>query len=711
MNAGRRAAVRELAGLYGVQTAYLDVDRRRRQASPEALAAVLRALGAGIETPRDAASALRERRLEVWRRTIEPAAVAWDGRVPPLTLRLPGARPSGRAACRIETEGGDSLVWTVPLDGLPIEASVEVEGEAFIALGLALPDGLPMGYHRLTVETAGGCKEALVLSAPARAYAPAGGKRWGVFLPLYALRSGRDWGAGDLGGLADLAAWTAGIGGRAVATLPLLPAFLGGVNEPLDPSPYSPVSRLFWNEFYIDVTAVPELARCPAACRLVASPEFQQELEELRAAPLVEYRRVMRLKRRVLESVAQTFFAAGEPGRLASFRAFLAARPAVEDYARFRAAVERFGSNWRSWPEPIRSGTLGDADVDVTAKQYHLYVQWISNEQMQGLSERSRASGVDLYFDLPLGVHPDGYDAWRERDTFAGRVSAGAPPDTFFARGQDWGFAPPHPERTRESGHRYFIDTLRHHLAVAGALRIDHVMGLHRLYWIPEGMDAADGVYVRYPAEEMYAVLSIESHRRRAIIVGEDLGTVPRRVRAAMARHHIQRTYVLQYEVSPGCARPVAPAPRGAVASLNTHDMPPFAAFWAGLDIADHVKLGLLGNERAADLRERLARTRAALIRFLCREGLLDTPSPRVAEALRACLRLLAGNASRLVLVNLEDLWLETEPQNVPGTRDDERPNWRRKAARPVEALRDMPEVAGPLREIGRLRRQAGGRR
>ncbi len=710
MSAGGRAALRELAGMYGVQTAYVDVDRRRRQASPEALVAVLRALGAGVETPRGVLGALRERRLTVWRRTIEPVAVAWDGRAPPLTLRLVSAQMSGEAACRIETEGGDSLAWTVRLDDLPVVASTEVEGEAFAALALALPDGLPPGCHRLTIEIGGGRKEALVLSAPARAYAPPGGKRWGVFLPLYAVRSGRNWGSGDLGDLAEMAAWTAGLGGAVAATLPLLPAFLGGANEPLDPSPYSPVSRLFWNEFYIDVTAVPEMAGCEAARDIIASGGFQYGLKALRAAPMVDYRRGMALKRRALECLARSFFADGTPGRAAAFRAFVAETPAVEDYARFRAAVEGLGADWRSWPEPMRSGTLGDTDVDVTAKRYHLYVQWVSYEQMRSVSERSRGSGVSLYFDLPLGVHPQGYDAWRERDTFAGGVSAGAPPDTFFARGQDWGFAPPHPERTREAGHRYFIDTLRHHLAVAGVLRIDHVMGLHRLFWIPKGMDAADGVYVRYPAEEMYAVLSIESHRYRAVIVGEDLGTVPRHVRAAMAGHNIQRTYVLQYEISPDGAMPVAPVPRAAVASLNTHDMPPFAAFWRGLDIADQVDLGLLGDDRAAELLARLARIKAALIRFLRRGGLLDDTSDQVGEVMRACLRLLAGNASRLVLVNLEDMWLETKPQNVPGIRD-ERPNWRRKALRGLEAMRGTPEVSGPLREIDHLRRQTGGQR
>jgi 4-alpha-glucanotransferase len=480
------------------------------------------------------------------------------------------------------------------------------------------------------------------------------------------------------------------------------------LDHPLEPSPYAPVSRLFWNDFYIDLTRVPELEGCPSAQAIVGSPEVQQESQGLRSLPLVDYHRQMRLKRRVLEELTQCFFA--EPSqRYSAFARFVEADPSLGDYARFRATVERQRSPWPTWPEPLRDGVLKAGDYDEEAKRYHLYVQWLAHEQMQTLCQRGRAAGVKLRLDLPLGVHPDGYDVWRERDVFALRATAGSPPDTFFTKGQDWGFPPLHPEAMRKQGYSYFIACLRHHLQHAGILRLDHIMSLHHLYWIPRGMEARDGVYVRYPSEELYAILSVESHRHQALIVGEDLGTVPRYVRKAMARHNIHRTYVVQFELKPDRRRPVRSVPTASVASVNTHDMPPFAAFSRGLDIDDRLKRGLLDDKGARSERRARQALKRDLLAFLRREGLLKKDERHDERAvLRACLAFLSASPACVVLVSLENLWLETEPQNVPGTTD-EHPNWRRKARYSFEALCQMPEVLHTLREVDRLRKQGRG--
>jgi 4-alpha-glucanotransferase len=279
----------------------------------------------------------------------------------------------------------------------------------------------------------------------------------------------------------------------------------------------------------------------------------------------------------------------------------------------------------------------------------------------------------------------------------------GAPPDAFFTRGQAWGFPPLHPERAREQGHRHLIACLRHHLEQAGALRIDHIMGLHRLFWVPKGMEPRDGVYVRYPAEELYSILCLESHRHRSLIVGENLGTVPAYVNRALARHGILGMYVAQYATTAKVAMALRPVPSRSVASINTHDMPPFAAFWRGLDIGDRRALGLLTQRGAERERQRRQALKRSLVSFLRRQGWLRG-SASAFSVLRACLAHLAASPARLLLVNLEDLWLETKPQNVPGTVD-ERPNWRRKARHSLEALCQMPQVADTLREIDRLRR------
>ncbi|HJT78232.1 MAG TPA: 4-alpha-glucanotransferase, partial [Gemmataceae bacterium] len=407
----------------------------------------------------------------------------------------------------------------------------------------------------------------------------------------------------------------------------------------------------------------------------------------------------MALKRRVLEALARLFFA--EPAdRLDAFRRFVAENPHAEDYARFRAAGERRRQSWWDWPQPLRDGTLTANDYDEEARRYHLYVQWLAEEQLRALAAEARQGGTGLYLDFPLGVNPAGYDVWRERSSFALGMAGGSPPDAFFTSGQNWGFPPLHPERMRQNGYRYLSACLRHHLKLAGVLRIDHVMGLHRLFWIPEGMEAKHGVYVRYPADELYALLTLEASRRGAVLVGEDLGTIPPEVRPAMGRHQVHRTYIVQYELDSE-AGDLRPIPPGAVASINTHDMPTFAAFWQALDLADRQELGLLNAQTAAEEAEKRKVLKGHLAGALRRAGCLGAEEDMPA-VLKAILVYLARGPDQLVLANLEDLWLETQPQNMPGTWH-ERPNWRRKALYSFEDWSRMPAVLAVLREVNRV--------
>ncbi len=305
--------------------------------------------------------------------------------------------------------------------------------------------------------------------------------------------------------------------------------------------------------------------------------------------------------------------------------------PLVLDYARFRAATTLNGAPWNRWPEPHRSGLLEEKDVDADEVLYHLYNQLIAEEQIAALSNR----GIDLHLDLPLGVHRHGYDTWREQTLFAAAVAVGAPPDAAFPGGQNWSSPPVLPHKSRQQGHRYLRLAFRHAMRHAGTLRIDHVMGLHRQFWIPNGADVADGVYVHYPADELYAIASIESHRARCELVGENLGIVPDIVNEKMVRHGLRGLYVLQLT-------PNAPISPDSVASLNTHDTPTFAAF------SD-------GDEQSL-------------------------------EALDKSLSRLMKSSADLVSVAVEDLWLEPEPVNVPGTTDERR-NWRRPVRYSIEEL------------------------
>jgi 4-alpha-glucanotransferase len=690
----------DLAKSNGVQTSYYDDRGKHITASADALLAVLRALGAPLERPADAGDALRARKQDVWRRVVEPVHVAPDGRTGDLPLRLPAALSAATLDCHLLLENGEMKEWTAPAATLPVTEAAEVSGINYRIHRMPVP-AVPVGYHWLTVRAGTTEGKCLLLAAPTRAWGPVEPlKTWGGFLPLYAVRSERDWGAGDFADLDNLTRYVQGLGGGLVGTLPLLAAFL---EEPFEPSPYSPASRLFWNEFYLAVDRIPELERCPAARQFLASDNFRCERDALRATRFVDYPRVMALKRRVLSELAKAFFQ--EPGgRQAAFRQYLAANPRAEDYAAFRAAVERHRKSWWNWPRPAREGTLKPADSDEAARRYHLYVQWQADEQLRGLSEGARADGPGLYLDLPLGVNPDSYDLWRERTSFATGISAGAPPDVFFTKGQDWGFPPLHPENVRADGYRYLRDFLHHHMKYSGVLRIDHLMGLHRLYWVPEQLGPRQGVYVRYPAEELYAIYSLESNRHRTVLVGEDLGTVPDYVRPAMATHNVHRLYVAQYEAQPEPDRAFPQPPAGAIASLNTHDMPTFTAFWTGADIQDRREMGLLDDEAVRREGGRRAAIRANMIRRLRESGWLGRDEDYQA-VLRASLQYMANSDAQVVLANLEDLWAATEPQNRPGTWQ-EKPNWRLKAVPLLEQFDKLPGFRTTLQALDRATRR-----
>jgi 4-alpha-glucanotransferase len=515
------------------------------------------------------------------------------------------------------------------------------------------------------------------------------------------LFSESSWGSGDFADLESFRNFAARSGARAVSTLPLLSAFL---DEPFNPSPYAPVSRIFWNELFLDVNRIPELEHCPAARSLLESSGFQKELQELRGSRYIDYRRAMSLKRAVLKELTQQLLD-DTSERRTRFDSFVATHPLAQDYAAFRAKAERERVPWGRWPEANRDGALKPGDYDEPARQYHLYVQWQAHEQMRALGAKTKA-GAGLYLDFPLGVNRDGYDVWREREAFALAASGGAPPDGFFTKGQDWGFPPFHPEGLRRQGYRYYIHCMRHHLQYAEMLRIDHVMGLHRSYWVPAGFAPTEGVYVRYPAEEFYAVLNLESHRHKAEIIGENLGTVPPYVNSAMARHGMRGMHVGQFGVRTEPRDALDRPGRRTVASLNTHDTTTFAGFWRGADIDERVELGLLTEADSSSEHGYRRAQREALVSYLIASNRLDGTDVTPEAVLRAWLAAQADSEADFLLINLEDLWLEPLPQNVPGTWE-ERPNWRRKALFSLEEISHMPALLNTLKTIDDIRRNA----
>ncbi len=697
--------LRQLARLYAIQTDYLDIAKRRLEATPESLLRTLQILGAPVERVQDAPEALRQKRRRCWQTMVEPVVVAWEDRPARTRIRIPASPSFSKARFRIECENGDRREYDRELDDLPMIRRRDLDGTAYVARQFDLPKGLPWGYHRLHVELGDRHSESLLISAPRMAYAePPGRKRhfWGVFLPLYALHRQSSWGAGDLSDLEALMHWVGRQGGSLVATLPLLSTLW---ELDADPSPYSPASRLFWNEFYLDVTKIPEFAGCRAARELLDHAEVREDRHALRLERLVDYRRQMQIKRSILRALAECFFRRAD-GRRDQLERYRREHPRVDEFARFRAVGERQGNLWPEWPEPLRSGRIEPADYDEDVYRYHLYTQWQIEEQLRAMAETARAMELLWYLDFPLGVSGSSYDVWRWRDVFALGASGGAPPDSFFTKGQDWGFPPLDPHKLRDQGYEYFIVSLRRHLAYARVLRIDHGMCLHRLFWIPHGMETGEGVYVRYPRDELFAILTLESHRHQSRIIGENLGTVPPAVNEAMQEHNVGDMFVVQYEIQPDKDEPLGPVSDRAVASMNTHDMSPFAAFWTGLEIDDRLDLGLLDEQGASIARDERAAMRNALVALLRRRDLLSPSSLDPEAVLQACLALLALSPAPIVLVNLEDLWEETLPQNTPGTFH-ERPNWRRKARYNFEQFRELPGVIRILKVVNEFRKKA----
>ena len=636
-------ALRALAAALGVHTRYTDGLGRRIVVAPETLVRMCAALGAPVARPADASHALRAARAAGKGALLPPVVVAWGGRLPPLAVRTAGAV---RAELRLE--GGEA-------------APLRVSGGKVRAARR-----LPFGYHRLAVESGRRRETCTVLAAPERAWHRPGRHRsWGVGTHLAALRSARSRSLGDLRDLESLCRWVRDRGGDLVTVLPLTPTFN---TPPPEPSPYSGVSRLFWSELILDLGEGHRPTAAPAT------------LDVTRAD--------------------------------AEVRAALASRPAppvsavdaeLARYARFRGAQARLGRNWRDWPAAARAGKPGPEDVDQGEERFHLVAQTLVRRQLHDLRSRLEKDGMRLGLDLAVGSHPDGYDPWSRQELFGHGMSVGAPPDLGFPSGQDWGFAPVLPEASRREGHRYLAASIATQAGLAGVLRVDHIMAWTRLYWIPHGFGLHEGTYISYPAEELFAVLTLESHRGRCEVVGENLGNVPREIYEALPRHRIWGMYLAQFQASSD--ENVSPPTAADMALVGTHDTPTFAGWLGGTDIAERVRYGLLKREAEAGVREERVQATARLAKRL--RGRVNQPRALLA----ALLEWLGRSRSPLVVPWLEDFWLEDRGVNLPGTPSSVRPNWQGPMRRLLDDVFTDQEVDALIRRLQRARASRPGRR
>jgi 4-alpha-glucanotransferase len=578
-------------------------------------------------------------------------------------------------------------------------------------------------------------RTCLWLVCPPRAFMlPEGenGSRWsGIGIALYGLRSDTNWGVGDFRDLRAFMDWAAAdCNVDFVGVNPLHAIFN---RRPFNSSPYTPSSRIYRNFIYLDIPGIPEFAESSRAQALVASASCREQIRKLREDPQVQYEEVATLKLRVLRDIFDSFIERhGKERTSERWGAFAAYREAegeyLERYAAFCALHERFArdlpeaGSWREWPEPYRDpGTPEVAEFRCEHEEavlFWMYVQWQVEEQLRATQEHAIQSGmrIGLYCDEALGVDSDGADFWAWQEYFQPGFSVGAPPDGFAPEGQDWGFCPPNSEQIRNKGYEWFIRTLEASCKNCGALRIDHVMKLSHLFWIPAGLKAAAGVYVKDNEADLLNVLSLVSRQSQTIIVGEDLGTVPYDFSRRLMEKGLLSYRLFYFEREQDRRlKPSDVYPEAAMVSITTHDLPTLAGFWAGRDIEVRQRIGELDREQAEAARLERSEHRMYIVERLVQDGLLASHDgdaalnsvPVTDELHTAILRFLFRTRSRLVMINQEDVFLDPRQQNFPGTTW-QCDNWVTKLKYTVEELRNDPEASRCAEKVKRLVRESG---
>jgi 4-alpha-glucanotransferase len=707
--------LRRLAEHVGIMPEYFGQTGERHFTSDETRRALLATLGFDASTD-DAARLTLERIAE------EDAQEL----IPPVRVVRLRSNTAGALDVRLPPTADHTGAWRLELtleDGT--NRVVEGSWAGGPTLEIALPLDVPLGYHRilLSIASSNGASsnEQTLIVVPDRCVIPSDilgeNGAYGLIANLYTIRTDSNWGVGDFSDLAKVAEWGGSVGADFVGVNPLHAL----LNRGLDISPYSPVSRLFRNPIYIDIQQVPELADAPNVADHLASPEFIEEVEALRETAAVRYEQVMGVKGIALDALHQVFTkqvrGSGSERDLAYEAYVVAHDPGLTRFATWMALAESsgFGSNWHTWPLEFRD-SQSDAVRDFAVRRehrvdFHRWVQFELDRQLGAAADRARDAGmrIGLYPDLAIGTSPCGADTWSFPELFVRGASVGAPPDPYAPQGQNWGLPPLNPRALRADRYQYFISLVRSGLRHAGALRMDHILGLFRLFWIPEGRTGEEGAYLRYPTEDLLGILALESVRHNAIVVGEDLGTVPDEVPPTLARWGVLSSKVLQFERDHGGEyKPSWTYPALSLATADTHDMVSIAGFWSGHDIDIRRSVGLIeSDEDARRAHEDRSRDRDALLRRLADEHLLPSAvAPRFASDLRGAVHaFLCRSPAQLVGISLDDLTGELEPVNVPGVGPDHYPSWTRKMRETLETMMASDDVRAALRCDGRARR------
>jgi 4-alpha-glucanotransferase len=672
----QRPSLRALAGCAGILDGYRSaLDGSWVETLDDTREALLAAMGFDASGEAVARGALAELEAERVTTRLEPLCVVVAGRPEARRLALRAGAdtsPADPVALAIETEEG---------------ATFETEARLDSSGGLELPELAPGCYTivvRLGVAGAALELEQQRYVVPARCITVeeclGGDVGFGVWANLYSVRSETNWGFGNLGDLISLVRHAGREGAAFVGLNPLHVLAPGAV------CPYLPLSRLFRHPLYLDPGSIPELARCPDALRRVESDAFRARLARLRASDRLDAGAISAALDETLTALHRCFAAGvcGE-GRGQAFARYREVQGQVlTDFATFAALADHLASqghsrDWRNWPEGFRSPAAPSVrafrDAHPAVVERHAWIQFELDRQLgEAAREGAKAGlGLGLYTDLALGSDPGGSDAWAFPRLLVRGVRVGAPPDAFSREGQEWGFPPADPAAMRRDGHRLWVRLLRAGFRHAGALRLDHAMGLKRLFWIPEGRPPAEGAYVRYPDDELLGIVALESQRHGAAVIAEDLGTVPEGFSEQLGERGILSSRVLLFEREAGAFRGASRYPPRCLVTANTHDLPPLAALAGELDLELRRRAGHLPDDAA------LVAERGALLERLRADGWLDADSPSDAELAAAVTAFLCATPAALVGVSLDDLAAEHEPVNLPGVAPERHPSWTRR--------------------------------
>lgn len=665
----------ELARRYDVATEYQDWTGKHVDVPESTLVAVLAALGVTAATEDDRTAALTSHDREHWTRPLPPTIVARADSESSFWVHVTHGETVG---LWIRLEDGSVRAGLRQLENHtpPYDLGDRLVGEATFEL----PADLPLGYHRLYLQSGSSESSAPLIVVPAKLELPQrlGAKRiWGLATQLYSVTSERSWGVGDLTDLTDLAVWSGADHGAGYILVN--PLHAAAPVAPMEPSPYLPTSRRYVNPLYLRPEAIPEFAEVRRRSRI---RRRRRELaQESRRVDLIDRDAAWAAKRDVLESI---YRAERSAGRQLAFEAYRAREGrSLDDFATWCALAERHGPDWHRWPKkltrPTSAAVAAFAAKHADTVEFHRWLQWQLDDQLAAAQSTALRAGMELgiMHDLAVGVDPNGADAWAMQDVLALGVTAGAPPDEFNQLGQDWSQPPWRPDQLVAKGYEPFRAMVNAILRHASGIRVDHIIGLFRLWWIPKGAPPTEGTYVRYDHEAMIGILALEAHRAEAVVVGEDLGTVEPWVRDYLARRGLLGTSILWFELDrDGDGGPLAAQQwrEYCLSSVTTHDLPPTAGYLAGEHVRLRAELGLLTrpvDEELADDRTE----QSAWVAELRKVGLLGE-KPGVDETVLALYRYLGRTPSRLLGLSLADAVGEMRTQNQPGTTN-EYPNWR----------------------------------